>query len=401
MSKIKISEVQSLKKSLESVYLIDLYTQAWTKDFRTKALEKYPTIGEIDEEIYKSWPEDPMATFIPGKEYLVQIPCKLIQSCDTYNRTLEISFDKCVANLEYSGGFKLNSEIIRVYYDRKNNGIVRVTRGNHRTIMDLLAQGADVNICAKLIPHDVTASDVDMLLIEADDFDEDNQFLGMTKTMKFKGQLLHDIKSPNDNAWAIDLYEFLDSCNPKIGIAQTNSEAKVELDGFGVVKNLMVKYNDNSFLKDILETQAKYSTTTGGSSTYLSATLTKALASFKSNFMKEIDRVSEVNNIDAWDEYLDYVFNKRNTILPIVPNLTQADLVKGNSLVRIPEFHVATLATLFNEFVKVRQLNHHDGKKDAISVGTKSWQKMLKDNVSPLFHAFVNQKLTSFLPQQA
>ena len=341
------------------------------------------------------------------QRYLVQIPCKLVQSCDTYNRTGEISSDQCVFNLEYSGGFKVNCEPIRVYFDRKGGGIIRVTRGNHRNLKAMLSMGEDAQICGKLIPHEVTSSDEEMLLIEAEDFDEDNQFLGMTKTMKFKGQLFHDYKNPNENPWAKEMYEFLDSCNPSIGIAGTNVEAKIELDAFGAIKTMMAKYEDtssldpNSFLRNILETQAKYAITGGGTKTYLSATLTKALASFKKNFHVEITRVKDLNKVDVWSDFMEYIFVNRSKILPMMKNLTQADLIKGNSSVRIPEFHVATLATLFNEYVAMNQLQHDKRKTVAISTTTTSWKKMLENNVKPYFHNIVNQKLSNLLAVQA
>ena len=70
-------------------------------------------------------------------------------------------------NLEYRGGFNLvGFEAITVFYDR-SRGIVRVSRGNHRDLMKLLTDGEYATIPGKLIPHDATASDDEMLLIEA------------------------------------------------------------------------------------------------------------------------------------------------------------------------------------------------------------------------------------------
>ena len=223
----------------------------------------------------------------------------------------------------------------------------------------------------------------------------------MTKTMKFKGHLFHDLATSNKEKsnWAKELYLFLDSCNPKIGISGTNLDAEIELDAFGAVKHMLKEYYEpgtlepNSFLKDVLESQAKYAKQINGDRTYLSATLTRALAYFKKQFQTEIERVGERNNINVWDAFLKYIFTERGTILPMMSNLKQADLIKGNSLVRITEYHVATLATLFNEFVSMKQLKHHNQKSAAITTTTKSWKQMLENEVKPYFHTIVNSNL--------
>ena len=306
MSKqVKLSDVKSLKTTIESELLFDLYEDRYSVDFRNKALERFFCIGEVDESIYQLWPDDPMATFTTDKdEYYVQIPCKIVRSLDTYNRTSEISFDACVTFLEYKGGFNLTGfEAITVFYDRKR-GIIRITRGNHRDLMKLLTDGENATIPCKLIPHDVNASDDDMLLIEAANFDEDNQFLGMTKTMKFKGALLHEFTNKVKKPWAKPLYDFLDDCTPRIGIAKTNKEAKIELDGFGAVKKMREDYGEkfsnqldpDKFLRGILESQAKYAINGNSKVQQLSATLARALARFRDEFTVEIDRVSDRNN---------------------------------------------------------------------------------------------------------
>ena len=398
----KISEIQSLKKSLETENLYELYKKAWTQEFRDKAREKYSVVGSLDEE-FIPWPKDPMAVFTTDKgRYNVQIPCNLIESCPTYNRTMDISFELCVFNLDYADNtFDLDgTEVITVYFDRKR-GVFRTSRGNHRTLMKLLAEGDDATICCKLFPHDISLSDDEMLLIEATNFDQDNQFLGMTKTMKFKGHLFHDLATSNKEKsnWAKELYLFLDSCNPKIGISGTNLDAEIELDAFGAVKHMLKEYYEpgtlepNSFLKDVLESQAKYAKQINGDRTYLSATLTRALAYFKKQFQTEIERVGERNNINVWDAFLKYIFTERGAMLPMFSNLKQADLIKGNSLVRITEYHVATLATLFNEFVSMKQLKHHNQKSAAITTTTKSWKQMLENEVKPYFHTIVNSNL--------
>tara|TARA_Y100000590_G_C15672310_1_gene996712 strand:+ start:193 stop:1425 length:1233 start_codon:yes stop_codon:yes gene_type:complete len=408
-SKKKISDVKSLKKSIESVSLFDLYKDYWSVDFCNKALERFSSIGKVDESVYQPWPDDPMATFTTDKdEYYVQIPCKIIESCDTYNRTSEISFDSCVKHLEYRGGFNLvGFEAITVFYDR-SRGIVRVSRGNHRNLMKLLTDGEYATIPGKLIPHAVTASDEEMLLIEAENFDEDNQFHGMTKTMKYKGELLHEFNKEVNEPWARDLYDFLDSCTPRIGIASTNEEAEVELDSFGAVKQMRKEYGEkfsnqkdpDNFLREILESQAKHVINGNSKVQQLSATLARALAKFRHQFTIEIDRVSDRNHIDAWEQFLEYIFSERKKLLPMMENMTQAELIKGNSMIRLTEYHVATLATLFNEFVTMKQLKHHNGKTSCISTTTKAWEKML-EKVQPHFHAIINQNLSTILSPQA
>jgi hypothetical protein len=410
MSKqVKLSDVKSLKTTIESVSLFYLYEKRYSVDFRNKALERFFCIGEVDESIYQLWPDDPMAIFTTDKdEYYVQIPCKIIESCDTYNRTSEISFDACVERLEYKGGFNLTGfEAITVFYDRKRN-VIRISRGNHRDLMKLLTDGENATIPCKLIPHDVTASDEEMLLKEAANFDEDNQFLGMTKRMKFKGALLHEFTNKVKKPWAKDLYNFLDGCTPRIGIAETNEKAKIELDGFGAVKREREKYREifsnqldpDKFLRGILESQAKYAINGNSKVQQLSATLARALARFRHEFTIEIDRVSDRNHIDAWEQFLEYIFSERKKVLPMMENLTQGEIVKGNSMVRLVEYHIGTLATLFNEFVTMKQLKHHNGKTYCISTTTKAWEAMLGE-VPTHFHALINQNLSNILSPQA
>jgi len=408
-NEVKLSDVESLKTTIESVLLFDLYKDRYSVDFRNKALERFFCIGEVDESIYQLWPDDPMTTFTTDKdEYYVQIPCKIVRSLETYNRTLEISFDACVSFLEYKGGFNLTGfEAITVFFDRKRN-VIRTSRGNHRTLMKLLTDGENATIPCKLIPHEDDTLDDDMILIEAANFDEDNQFLGMTKTMKFKGALLHEFTNKVKKPWARDLYNFLDSCTPRIGIASTNEKAKIELDGFGAVKRMREEYSEkfsnqldpDKFLREILESQAKYAINGNSKVQQLSATLARALAKFRHEFETEIDRVSDKNHIDAWEQFLEYIFSERKKVLPMMENLTQGEIVKGNSMVRLVEYHIATLATLFNEFVTMKQLKHHNGKLYCISTTTKSWETML-EKVPPHFHHMINQNLTNILSPQA
>ena len=84
----------------------------------------------------------------------------------------------------------------------------------------------------------------------------------------------------------------------------------------------------------------------------------------------------------------------------MMENLTQGEIVKGNSMVRLVEYHIATLATLFNEFVTMNQLKHHNGKAFCISTTTKSWEKML-EKVPTHFHHMINQNLSNILSPQA
>jgi hypothetical protein len=372
-----IGDVTSLRKTIKSVSLLDVYqnTSKWSQEYRDKSQEKYEVIDKCDTSVYVPWPEDPMATFIPKEHsYLVQIPCNLIRSCPTYNRTSHINFKDCSSHLDYAGGAFIHkgSEPITVFYDRKNGGILRTTRGNHRILMKFLVEGENATIWGRIIPHDVSVSNEDMILTEAENFDQDNQFTGMDKHMKFKGQLFHEFTGAVEekDMWARPLYDFLDECNPSIGVSDTNENAKVNIDGFGAIKSMKTEHREEGsiepdlFLRDILETQCRFAFNGSGKGT-INATLTRALCKFKKIFGKVFKDVDAANECNSWNLWMNYMFNERNSLHthPKIRNLTQEELTKGNSQVRIPEYFVAILATLYNEFVAIKGYDPGDGRK--------------------------------------
>ncbi len=392
------NQLPTLRKSLDSVSLYELYESHWPFVMRQQCIEKYDTSGVIGVH-FKEWPDNPLEYFIPREApYYVQIPVKLIYSCKTYNRTSHISYDNCIKQLDYAGDkFDIDgSELITIFFDRKRNKF-RVTRGNHRCLMKLLVDGPNATICCRLIPHHEDLEDDEMLTLEAGNFNQDNQVTGMTNQHKYKGLLFHDIEKGYGSY--LELYKFLDSCTPKIGIAGTNLEAVIEVDAYRAVAIMMTEFKapENSlgdrdmFLRKVIETQAKYAMKEG---TKLSATLLRALAYFLTSFSVTIDKINKDNKIDAWQEFMEYIFVGRKNLIPAFVNLTQADLIKGNTRVRVPQYHVATIATLFNEFVLSNDIKITKGHKVAISTNNKQWKRMLLD-APPQYHNMINSNLSN------
>jgi hypothetical protein len=408
-----ISDVTSLRKTIDSISLLDVYNSKWSQEYRDKAQEKYEVKDKCDTSVYGSWPEDPMATFVPREHpYLVQIPCNLIRSSSTYNRTSQINIKDCVSHLDYAGGAFIHkgSEPITVFYDRKNGGIIRTTRGNHRTLMKFLVEGENATIWGRVIPHDVSENDEAMLLTEAENFDQDNQFTDMNKHMKFKGQLFHEFTGAveSKDMWARPLYDFLDQCNPSIGVSDTNQHAKINIDGFGAIKTMKTEYYEegtvdpDSFLREILETQCKFAFN-GNDKGTINATLTRALCKFKSFFGSVIKNVDKANDCNSWNQWMNYMFNERGNFHahPKIRNLTQEELTKGNSQVRIPEYFVAILATLYNEFVAVKGYVPGDKRKktkdgddsDVITSSSQPFNNLL-EKVPQHFRSIVRERCT-------
>ena len=415
-----IEDRPTLRTSLDSVSLVSLYQQFWSDQDRRDKRERYSVTGTVDFDEWKPFPFKNYKEYFtdPSRTYQVMFPVNLIDSCPSYNRTEVISPESCDHNLKYAGNkFNFdNTEAITIFYDPINNKF-RTTRGNHRTLMMMLAEGTDALIQAKVKVHYPDATEDEMLMREADNFDADNQFNGMTNQQKFKGQLFHELSGVGEDTWAKDLYDFLNGCNPKIGIANMNTEAEIEIDAYAQLRKLLPLYKDegalgsleNSFMREIIESVAKYGTSSKDGQ--IRMTLIRSMAEFKSKFKSTLSRVALKNeskfgkdktaSLSAlWKDFMIYIFEGRGEIpLPLFQKLTQKELIRSNSAVRVTEYHIATLATLFNEYVSMNQLKYHGNKEThgsaAISETDSAWKKML-ETVPKNLHSMVNGNLKAF-----
>ena len=328
----------SLQKTLNTKNLFDLYVENWTKEKRDEFRSQFSVDGENPEK-FVAFPEDPETFFLYRKEpYLVSIPCKLIESCPDYNRTDQIDFKVCVINLEKYGNKFLceaadeDGNPITLWYDSVR-GVFRTTRGNHRTIMALLASGQDATIEACIKVHPDNATDDEMFMTEATSFDSDNQEKGQNKTSLYKGQLFNALSNPNAPQWPVEIYEYLDNLPTPIGIAGTNKRATVQLDGYSAVWRRMEAVKDDKNLADsyekltvVLNALVNYAIPvnkkTGVKDGTLKADCIEHMVIFKDKFSTEIGQVDDSNGIDSFSQFVNYMFNMRHVENAIFDNLT-------------------------------------------------------------------------------
>ena len=406
---------ESLQKTLKTKSLYDMYLDFWSKEKRDEFRAKFSVDGENPEK-FETFPENPKTYFVPRKEpYAVSIPCKLIESCPDYNRTNQIDFHSCVKNLEKYGNKFIceaadeDGNPIQIWYDSRR-GVFRTTRGNHRTIMKLLASGKDATIEAYVKVHDVNATDDEMFMREATSFDSDNQQKGQTKGSLFKGKLFNAITNPDAPQWPVELYEYLDSLPTPIGIAETNKNAHIQIDGFSAINKKMIEVSDDTNLVDkyeelsvVLNTLVDYAIPvnkkTGIKDGTLKADCIEHFMMLRAKFSKVIGQVDKANNIDSFPQFVNYIFNQREILTGgLLDNLTMQTLTQNSSQIRNFGWYVANICTLYNEFVKVKKLKKGDQNKDihdsmVISTGLVSW-KNFKDEIPFSFQKAVEGQLS-------
>jgi hypothetical protein len=407
----------SLQKTLNTKSLYDMYLEFWSKEKRDEFRAKFSVDGKNTAK-FVEFPENPEAFFVPRKQpYAVSVPCKLIESCPDYNRTDQIDPNSCVKNLEkYENKFVCEAadedgNPITLWYDSVRN-VFRTTRGNHRTIMALLASGQDATIEAYVKVHDAAATDDEMFMKEATSFDADNQEKGQNKISLYKGQLFNALSNPNAPQWPVEIYEYLDNLPTPIGIAGTNKRATVQLDGYSAVWRRMEAVKDDKNLADsyekltvVLNALVNYAIPvnkkTGVKDGTLKADCIEHMVIFKDMFSNEIGKVDDANGIDSFSEFVNYMFNMRHVENAIFDNLTMQTLTLNSSGIRVVGWHVANLCTLYNEFVKVKMLKKGHSNKDThdsmvISNSIKSWKEFLDvpKMVPPSFRKAVESNLS-------
>lgn len=406
----------SLRKTLHTKSLHQLYLENWSKEERDKHRASLSVSGANPDK-FKPFPSDPSSYFRYDKDmsqpYTVSIPCKLIESCPDYNRTNFINYEDCVKNLKkYGNKFiceadEASGNPIVVWYDSKRDKF-RVVRGNHRTIMKLLTDGDDATIEAYVKVHNPTHSDDDIFNAEATTFDVDNEQTGQNKQSRFKGQLLNAISNPSADRWPIELYEYLDNLETPIGIADTNKDALVTLDGFTQISNTMKEIKDDTNLSDpyeplseVLNGLVRYAipeNREGKKCGTVNATLVEHMRLFKKYFKREINAVSKDNNINAFDKFLEYIFKERHKENSLFDKLNQQELVKNSTKIREMSYYVASLCTLFNEFVKANDLKKGHEMKDThgtqiIKDSGASWTGMIANVKNADFHVAIRSRL--------
>ena len=130
----------------------------------------------------------------------------------------------------------------------------------------------------------------------------------------------------------------------------------------------------------------------------INATLVEHVRLFKKYFEKEINAVSKNNNIDAFDKFLEYIFKERHKESRLFVKLNQQELVKNSTKIREMSYYVASLCTLFNEFVKANGLKKGHELKDTygtqiIKDSGASWTGMMSKVKNEDFHVAIRGRL--------
>ena len=87
----------------------------------------------------------------------------------------------------------------------------------------------------------------------------------------------------------------------------------------------------------------------------------------------EADRL---NQCDSFAECLKFWYKERAELLRVVKakNLTQSDLTAGNGVYKGDEPTIARYVFIYNEYCRIKELNHNKTYATAIPLGGEKWK---------------------------
>jgi len=197
----------------------------------------------------------------------------------------------------------------------------------------------------------------------------------------------------SNESWAVKLFNYLKFFS--IGIAGTLENANFSLNshsylstalklvGEGTVSRYLKTFTKNKCEKEILG----------------NAIVAGSL--FLNGFSEYIAKVDEDNNIDSFDLMMKFYFTEYGNLMSMVDpdarNLTQSDLVQGNSLYKGNEPAVARFVFCYNDFIRVKRFKISGRQKTAIPFegsDDRGWNTFIS-NSHPLMKPALGQLATT------
>lgn len=297
--------------------------------------------------------------------YLVSARCGDLYTDPTYNRGDNLRYTNQKQHITQTGGYSYNASDTLSAYLRPNLFAV-LTKGNNRTSMRY-ACGMDPNsrVVVSLKLHPKNISQDEMIRIESVDHNTDcNYRTNQTGDDKFKSAFYAK------EGWAVELYDYLLPFD--ITIANID-DTKFIAPSHSYLDNARKKAGDvytSRYLKAFTENEC---------SSEVLGNAAVAGAFFLKSFAEYIDEVDRLNRCDSFSECLNFWYKERAELLRIVKakNLTQSDLTVGNGVYKGNEPTIARYVFIYNEYCRIKELNHNKTYATAIPLGGERWKDFI------------------------
>jgi hypothetical protein len=308
---------------------------------------------------------------ITSGTYLVSAKCGDLYTDPTYNRGDNLRYNNQKQHILKLGGFSYSAADTLSAFVRPDCKAV-CTKGNNRTSMRY-ACGLDKNsiliVSLKLHPKNISYDE--MIRVESLDHNTDcNYRTNQTGDDKFKSAFFAK------EGWAVELHDYLLPFD--ITVADIN-DTKFIAPSHSYLSKARREAGDqytSRYLKAFTENEC---------SDEVLGNAAVAGALFLKTFAEHIDEVDRLNQTDSFSDCLNFWYNKRADLLKIVKakNLTQSDLTAGNGVYKGDEPTVARYVFIYNEYCRIKELNHNKTYASAIPLGGERWKEFIDS--APVF----------------
>lgn len=376
---------------MQLVQIIDLYEKRVDSKRRAK-LSQFsiygtipPNIPKLENLIYE-YRNNP--NFDWRSTYVAIVTADMVYSSPVYNRPKEIDLNRCEKYVEDEGAFSYILAGTGSGYVRPDGTYV-TTQGGHRTTEAYaVTLNPNVELLTNVKFHNPDSTEEQIIQLEAKDHHVDAAKRNPQNTE-------HKFRSAyrSNESWAVKLFNYLKFFS--IGIAGTLENANVSLNSHSYL-NTALKLAGEGTVSRYLETFTK-----NKCEKEILGNAIVAGSLFLNGFSEYIAKVDEDNNIDSFDLMMKFYFTEygdlMRTVDPDARNLTQSDLVQGNSLYKGNEPAVARFVFCYNDFIRVKRFRISGRQKTAIPFegsDDRGWNTFIS-NSHPLMKPALGQLATT------
>lgn len=376
---------------MKLVKIIDLYEDRVNENRKNK-LSGFPITGSIPfgthllEDLVKEYLTN--SNFNWRASYVCAVKANDIYSSPVYNRPFEIDLNRCEKYVEEEGSFSYVLAGTGSGYVRPNGKFVS-TQGGHRTTEAYaVSLNPEVRLLVNVKFHDPNSTEDQIVELEAKDHHVDAAKRNPQNTE-------HKFRSAyrSKENWAVKLFNYLQPFS--IGIAGTLENAKFTLNSHSYLStalNLTEEGTVTRYLKTFTQNNCEKE---------LLGNAIVAGCLFLQAFSEYISKIDKDNNIDSFDLMMKFYFTEYGSLMSMVDpdarDLTQTDLVKGNSLYKGNEPAIARFVFCYNDFVRVKRFKISGRQKTAIPFDgseDKGWNTFIS-NAHPLMKPALGQLATT------
>lgn len=333
---------------MKLVSIIDSYEKR-VDDKRRERLSDMRVIGYLPdvpklEDLIKEYLTNP--NFDWRKSYICSVRVKDQQGSPVYNRTEDIDLNKCEQHAHEKEGYSYEAANTGSCFVRPKGEVVNTQSGHRNTLLYAVTLNPDARSLQNVKFHDPTASDEQIISRESDDHYTDSaDRKPQTGDDKFKSAYY----APRD--WAVKLFNYLKPFD--ISVAGTLEDAYFSLPSHSYMSTALKLVGEGT-VTTYLEafTKHKCEKVILGNSVI-------AGCLFLKYFSEYISKVDTQNGVDSFDLMMKYYFTQYGAqyrvIDPDARNLSQSDIVAGNSLYKGNEPAIARFVFLYNDFVRLQK----------------------------------------------